>query len=314
MKSEQVGTFTPVKVKPIFSWVGGKRRMMDFIRENIPQDFTNYHEPFLGGGAVAIDLLAHTPPAVEGEYQRTFYLSDLNSEVVVTWEVVRNNLEELIDTFHEHMDRHDRAYFKAVRSWDKDGLLPFKSPVERASRFLYILYSAFNCQWQEDSDGFCVSGFGYDRVRIPHYFFDNLRTVSSLLNTHDVRIKHQSFEDGIGDVQAADFVYLDPPYATDDLNGSETWDSYLAGGAGDEFQPKVRKYIDQLTEIGVYALASNADTQTTHALYSGWNQIEKHITWAGGGVAGRLATEKLFANFLLYVALGYAHERDIDDE
>jgi len=312
MSKTAPAVFEPVKVAPFYNWVGGKRRLMDFIQENTPESFVNYHEPFLGGGAVALDLLMRTPPAVDG-HRKTFYLSDLNAELIATWTAVRDDVDQLIELIEEHRDRHDRQYFLAVRSWDVDGVLAFKTDTERAARFLYILQTSFNGQWNENAEGFCKASFGFDEPRIPKDFFSNLQAIHSLLNAHNVVLSHQSFEAGEEFIQSGDFVYLDPPYAVDDDDGAAGWDGYVAGGAGDAFQPVVVDYIDMLTIKGAYALASNSNTATTRQLYKGWNQIQKSIIWSGGGVNGRRVIEKLFANYLLYVALGYEMEQELEE-
>jgi DNA adenine methylase len=59
--------------KPLYPYAGGKTRLLEFITENTPA-FNVYHEPFLGGGAVALHLLRENPHA-------TFFLSDLNPEL-----------------------------------------------------------------------------------------------------------------------------------------------------------------------------------------------------------------------------------------
>ena len=40
------------RLAPIVKWVGGKRQLLDEIIPLLPEKFTTYYEPFLGGGAV----------------------------------------------------------------------------------------------------------------------------------------------------------------------------------------------------------------------------------------------------------------------
>ncbi len=38
-----------LKGKPFIKWVGGKRQIMDKLKEFIPYKFNTYFEPFVGG-------------------------------------------------------------------------------------------------------------------------------------------------------------------------------------------------------------------------------------------------------------------------
>ncbi len=45
-----------LKAKPFVKWVGGKRSLLPELLRRVPQDFNNYYEPFLGGGALFFAL------------------------------------------------------------------------------------------------------------------------------------------------------------------------------------------------------------------------------------------------------------------
>ena len=44
--------------KPYLKWAGGKRQMRHWLASKMPQNIDHYIEPFLGGGAMALHLLA----------------------------------------------------------------------------------------------------------------------------------------------------------------------------------------------------------------------------------------------------------------
>jgi DNA adenine methylase len=274
--------------------------MLDFIDENTPE-FSVYHEPFLGGGAVALHLLRKRPEA-------TFMLSDLNAEIIHTWEQTRSNPEQLIALLQEHAARHSREYFQSVRNWDRrEQWESFYSPVERASRFIYIASTAFGGMWNTNDQNECISGFGKPEFRPKT---TNLIRVSRLLNKRDVHLRHASFESTGRNYAAGDFVYLDPPYATD-FDDHEGWDGYQGGGAlGADFQLKVKEFINKQTDKGVLVLASNASTPTTEYLYAGWNRISREIVWSSSSTS-RAATEVLWGNLHLARALRQGLEQSL---
>jgi DNA adenine methylase len=47
---------TTTKAKPAIKWVDGKRQLMEQIKQNLPEKFNNYFEPFIGGAAVFFEL------------------------------------------------------------------------------------------------------------------------------------------------------------------------------------------------------------------------------------------------------------------
>ena len=44
-------------IVPFVKWAGGKRQLLSQIKERMPEKYNNYFEPFVGGGAVAFELL-----------------------------------------------------------------------------------------------------------------------------------------------------------------------------------------------------------------------------------------------------------------
>ena len=49
-------------VKPFIKWAGGKSQLLNEIRAKYPETIDKYCEPFVGGGAVLLDVLANCHP------------------------------------------------------------------------------------------------------------------------------------------------------------------------------------------------------------------------------------------------------------
>ena len=74
------------KYQPFIKWVGGKRGLLKQILPLFPKKFNNYHEPFLGGGAVFFEIYSQ---GLLNDKQ--IYLSDINAELINAYNVVKND-------------------------------------------------------------------------------------------------------------------------------------------------------------------------------------------------------------------------------
>ena len=73
------------KPKPFIKWAGGKRQILNILKKNIPKNFDTYREPFVGGGALFFELLP-----------KKAIINDINKELINTYIVIKDNLEEFI--------------------------------------------------------------------------------------------------------------------------------------------------------------------------------------------------------------------------
>lgn len=46
-----------IKGKPFVKWAGGKRQIIDKLKQYIPEEFNTYYELFVGGGALLFELV-----------------------------------------------------------------------------------------------------------------------------------------------------------------------------------------------------------------------------------------------------------------
>ena len=80
-------------VKPSLKWAGGKGQLLKEIRKYYPfvnQNITRYAEPFVGGEAVLFDILSNYD-------LEEVYISDINAELINTYQTIRDNPDKLIE-------------------------------------------------------------------------------------------------------------------------------------------------------------------------------------------------------------------------
>jgi DNA adenine methylase len=234
-------------VAPFLKWVGGKRQLMPSIVQHLPTNIQNYNyvEPFVGGGAV----LFHLNP-------KNAIINDFNKELINVYEVIKNNLEELIDDLNVHENNAD--YFYELRGLDRTEKFQNLTLVQRASRIIYLNKTCFNGLYRVNNAGEFNSPFG--RYKNPNIVNEpTLKAVNKYLNSNNVIIKSGDYSEVLNEVNENSFVYLDPPYHP--ISESSNFTGYVQGGWNMYDQVDLRKACDKLNEKGVKFLISNSSAE-----------------------------------------------------
>jgi DNA adenine methylase len=236
-----------VKARPFIKWAGGKSQLLPKISDLLPpkSQIGRYFEPFLGGGAVFFHL----------QHPKSF-LSDTNQELVELYEIVKNNVEELIKALKVHKNEHD--YFYEIRAQDSSKL----SAIKRAARFIYLNKTCFNGLYRVNSKGGFNVPFG--RYKNPAICdAEGLRASSMALK--NAKITHGDFQSILAKAKPTDFIYFDPPYQP--LNKTSSFTSYTSGKFGEDEQKKLANIYKELAERGCFVMLSNSDTPLIRELY-----------------------------------------------
>lgn len=234
---------------PFLKWAGGKSELLQHLVTKVPRSFNTYWEPFLGGGA----LFFHLAPT-------SAVLSDLNEDLVNCYQVVRSDVEPLIEELKKH--RNEKAHFLKVRKmqpWELDS-------IQRAARLVYLNKTCYNGLYRVNLRAEFNVPFGqYDNPRICDPIA--LRAASRTLQNAEITAKDFRFL--LYRAQPGDFIYLDPPY--NPLSTTASFTSYSEAPFGDREQKALREVFRALDERGCRLMLSNSDTQYIRKLYSNFN-------------------------------------------
>lgn len=240
-------------VQPFLKWAGGKRQLIKEIEKYIPSsnEINTYYEPFLGGGAV----LFHLQP-------KKAVVNDYNTDLMTTYEVIRDNVDELIEDLKKH--KNTSEYFYEIRSWDWKPDFDKISKIKKASRLIYLNKTCFNGLFRVNSNGEFNTPFGnYKKPNIVNEKV--LRAVSKYLNENDVILLNCDFENALINIKKGDFVYLDPPYYP--ISNSSNFTGYTLDGFSESDQVRLKELCDKLTERGIKFLLSNSSAPFILELY-----------------------------------------------
>src|SRR6266498_806149 len=247
-----------IAVRPFVKWAGGKGQLLPELSRRLPRRFRRYHEPFVGGGALFFHL--HNG----GQLRDGAILSDYNPELVLCYQVVRDDVEALIATLKQH-ERHrlDRSYFLEIRGWDRQPGFEQRHPVERAARTIFLNRTCYNGLYRLNNKGQFNAPFGYYKNPLicdP----ENMRAASAALQAVDLCIG--DFGDLAERVAPGDLVYFDPPYVP--VSATASFTHYTGQAFGPADQRRLAQLFDTLMERGVYVMLSNSYTPLSRELYA----------------------------------------------
>lgn len=238
-------------IAPFLKWVGGKRQLMPAINNLLPKKYTDYYEPFVGGGA----LFFYTQP-------KKAIINDFNEELINVFNVIKNSPEDLINDLKTHKNESD--YFYHIRALDRTEEYTNFSDIKKASRIIYLNKTCYNGLYRVNSSGEFNSPFG--RYKNPNIVNEiTIRSVSIYLNINEITILTGDFEDSVKNIKKGAFAYFDPPY--DPVSKSSNFTGYVQGGFDMYEQVRLRDLCNKLNEKGVKFLLSNSATPLIEELY-----------------------------------------------
>ena len=243
-----------VAPKPFVKWAGGKRQLLPIITNHIPKIFERYFEPFVGGGAVFFSLAST-------QRKKKWFLSDLNSDLVLSYVTIRDNVKDLISSLESHAHNYSKnqtVYYYKIRDTNP------KDAIDKVSRLIFLNKTCFNGLYRVNSKGkFNVPVGRYVNPNIVNK--ENLLEVSKVLQSKDISIKCQDFEAALKVTNQGDFVYLDPPYHP--VSSTASFTSYTQSDFEFSDQKRLFAKFKALDKKGVNVLLSNSKSDEIIELF-----------------------------------------------
>lgn len=236
-------------MKPFFKWSGGKRREIKRIRTKMPEHYNTYYEPFLGGGAVWLDL--DPDRAVVG---------DSYSELINFFHVLKTQTAALVEDINNLSVEYQQAYQslpdkgslakeverlkKELKEAKKGGVLT--EDHKEKKKILSVLSKELKREFQEIADKFYYPyrdtepATDYQRAlrfyilrqlsfsgmlrfgakgnfNVPFGWYKSLTSLSTPQPEIERVLKNATilnchWKQCVGSATKDDFVFLDPPY------------------------------------------------------------------------------------------------------
>ncbi|MHA1267813.1 MAG: DNA adenine methylase [Candidatus Helarchaeota archaeon] len=185
----------PNEVKSILRYPGGKSKAVKKILPLIPSNFSEFREPFVGGGSIFIAVKQRMPP------QTKFVINDLNSKLMYFWEYVKKDPNKFREVVLAYKDNYTngRELFKFFKEKVE------RTPFEEAVR--YFILNRISFSGAVDASGYSEESF---HKRFTYSMIEKIVPLGKLLQ--DVTIESGYYLKHLTAKGENVFIFVDPPY------------------------------------------------------------------------------------------------------
>jgi DNA adenine methylase len=204
-------------MKTFIRWQGNKSKYLKHLKKVIPNDIIQdiedgnitYIEPFLGSGALFLDL-----------QPERWIITDINKDNINIWKSIKENPYKIISEFKKFgksfkiKTRENKIKFCKEKTKEIDKL-PYN--FNRASQFLLMKF----CVYMGNiivNNKFVFNGLDLNIDNLNTYsflkqkYYDLLKQISEYLNESNGKIYNKDYKLILSKAKKGDFVFLDPPY------------------------------------------------------------------------------------------------------
>lgn len=240
-----------MEVPRFVKWVGGKQQLLSQLTPLFPDQFNQYFEPFVGGGAMMFHVATANP-------NKKIFISDVNHELIDAYEMLRDSPDKVIRLLKRHKAKHSKDHYYSVRSQKPAPL----TKAARAARLIYLNRTCYNGLHRVNSKGeFNVPMGRYNNPDIVQEA--KLRRISILLQ--NVKMQVSDFTAVLKYAKKGDFVYFDPPYYP--LDNKSSFTRYATRNFLEDEQMALAKTFATLDKKGCFVMLSNSNTAFIRGLY-----------------------------------------------
>lgn len=268
------------KPTPVIKWAGGKRQLIPQITQLMPKGFTEYYEPFFGGGALFCEL---TPVAAT--------INDLNRQLVGMYEQIKADpdgvCDALFDLQHQYnkketMEEKDALYYALRKSFNHylENGADIKCSLP-AALLIFLNKAGFNGLYRVNASGIYNVPSAH-RKTIKAFDRENIMAMSKALEK--TKIMCGDFARACKNAEEGDFVFFDSPYY-------DTYNTYQAGGFSEADHVRLFELFKTLSAKGVYCMLTNNNCDFIKSLYRDFNivdvDVKRAINCVGDNRAGK---------------------------
>ena len=266
------------KVRPFVKWAGGKSKLIPQMEQYYPKELKEnkidvYVEPFVGGGAILIDILK--------KYNiKKAYAFDINENLINCYNIIKDkvdslilNLKKLEKEYLKLDDENRKKYYYDIRKkYNSINIENEKEALEKTTYFIFLNKTCFNGLYRENRRGqFNVPVGKYKNPTICDE--ENLIELSKLIK--NVIFIKGDYRESYKYIVENTFIYFDPPYRP--INKTSSFTSYSKEDFNDENQKELGEYFRKINDnnSNVKLMLSNSNPKNNNEEDDFFEQIYK---------------------------------------
>lgn len=247
-----------IQISPFVKWAGGKKQLLSKLVERVPESYGAYYEPFIGGGALFLEL-----------QPQNAVINDINAQLWNVYVQLKKDAEQVITALKEFDALPcDTERYMALRATYNEKIKNNELDAECAALMIWINKHCFNGLYRVNSKGLFNVPYN-NKANGQSMDESNLREVGVYLREADVDIRLGDFESACSGVQSGDFVYFDSPYIP--VSETANFTDYTKDGFSFEDHKRLAELFKRLDSLGAKVLLSNHDVPMVYELYQGYS-------------------------------------------
>lgn len=266
-------------LKTPLRYPGGKSRATKFLLPKFPKEITDYREPFIGGGSVAIEFSKQFPDV-------PVWVNDLYNPLYTFWCILRDEPEELHRCIKGYKEDYDTPELARGLFNEMKIQLNHKEAEDfyRAVAFYIINKCSFSGLTESSSFSpqASVSNFSMKGI-------ENLPKYAEIIKNWKItNLSYEHMLDGTPET----FIYLDPPYdIKDNLYGKK-------GEMHKKFDHEL--FAKRMNFTPCKSLISYNSSLFVKSRFEGWGASTYELTYTMRSVGDYMDDQKDRAELLLF--------------
>ncbi len=270
---------------------GGKSRALKFLSPKMPEDYSQFVEPFVGGGSVFLSAKKNNPDG-------SFWINDLYYNLYCFWVALRDQPDNLVESLQKiknrsrelltkkqikemNLPKKDKSILtkritqnaRKVFEETKENIKTTNSDFERAVNFFVLNKCSFS--------GLTETGTFSAQASMQNFSDNSIERLAKVSRSiQGVRITNLDYADVFSQLKKDSFVFLDPPY--DILKGKKKKSNALYGKSGHMHKgfdhERFAKECNTIDKDHKFMITYN-NNETLRKAYSNYNQELWDLTY-----------------------------------